>query len=72
MNLNFPVKQLERMFGLVELPGCLKDSFHGNYVTSYDCRVYSTFEPNRNRLGELIAGKPKPSILHTKVILGLG
>ena len=29
--------------------------------------VYYTFEPNRNRLGELL----KPSILHIKVFLGI-
>ena len=31
-----------------------RDSFRGNYVTTSDYPVYSTFEPNRNWFGELI------------------
>ena len=35
-----------------------RDSFRGTYVTTSDCRV---FEPDRNRLGELIVC---PSLLY--------
>ena len=50
----------------------MRNSFRGNYVTTSDCRMYSTLEPNRNRLGELIvcpAQKIRLSSLHIRVIL---